>query len=58
MLKTFSFNLTYERRETIEVEASTLAEARELVEAGEFEKENIVDVEDDFVELSEGEEVK
>lgn len=54
----YRFELTYERRESIEVEADSLAEARELVDNGEFEKENIVDCEDDYVELSEGEEVK
>jgi hypothetical protein len=54
----YSFVLTYERRETIEVDAPTLEEARELVDAGEFEKKDIVDTEDDYVELSEGKEVK
>ena len=54
----YSFDLTFERRQTIEVEASTLEEARELVNQGEFEPENIIDTEDDYVELSEGAEVK
>ena len=52
----YRFELQYQRRESIVVEADTLAEARELVDNGDFLPKHIVDVEDDYVELSKGEE--
>lgn len=54
----YRFELEYVRRESIVVEADTLAEARERVDSGEFFPEHIVYAEDDHIQLSEGEEVK
>ena len=58
LMPKYIFDLQYERRESIVVEADSLAEARELVENGDFFPEHIVNVESNYVELSEGEEVK
>ncbi len=56
-MKKFSFTLSFQRTQIIEVEAENLEAARELVVSGEFEDSNIVDTEDDYVDISEGTEI-
>jgi hypothetical protein len=43
--------LQYERTELIEVEAESPADARTLVENGEFEQHQIIDAEDNYVDI-------
>lgn len=47
----YSVTLQYQRTEVIEVEADSKDAAIELVEQGEFENDQILDVEDDYVEI-------
>jgi len=47
----YSVTLQYQRTEVIEVEADSEDSAIELVEQGEFENDQILDVEDDYVEI-------
>lgn len=47
----YSVTLQYQRTEVIEVEADSKDDAIELVNAGEFEKNQIVDTEDHYVEI-------
>lgn len=47
----YSVTLQYQRTEVIEVEADSKDDAIELVNEGEFENDQIVDTEDDFVEI-------
>lgn len=56
-MKKFSFTLSFQRTQIIEVEAENLEAARELIVSGEFEDSNIVDTEDDYVDISEGTEI-
>ena len=47
----YSVTLQYQRTEVIEVEADSKDDAIELVNEGEFENDQIVDTEDDYVEI-------
>ena len=47
----YSVTLQYQRTEVIEVEANSKDEAINIVYEGEFEKDQIVDTEDDYVEI-------
>jgi hypothetical protein len=48
----YQVNLSFERMQSIEVEADSAEEAREIVANGEFEDSQIVDTEDDYVEIT------
>jgi hypothetical protein len=47
----YSVTLQYQRTEVIEVEADSKDDAIELVNEGEFEKDQITHTEDDYVEI-------
>lgn len=47
----YSVTLQYQRTQVIEVEANSKGEAMGLVNEGEFENDQIVDTEDDYVEI-------
>jgi DNA-dependent RNA polymerase auxiliary subunit epsilon len=47
----FIVTVQFERTQSIEVEAETAEEARELVANGEFTEEQIVNTEDDYVDI-------
>lgn len=47
----YSVTLQYQRTQVIEVEADSKGEAINIVYEGEFEKDQIVDTEDDYVEI-------
>ena len=47
----YSVTLQYQRTQVIEVEADSKDDAIELVNEGEFENDQIVDTEDDYVEI-------
>lgn len=47
----YSVTLQYQRTEVIEVEADSKDDAIELVNEGEFENDQIVDTEDDYVQI-------
>ena len=57
-LKKFQFHVTFERVETVQVEAKDIQEARELVMEGEYDDMNVVDINHDFVEMDTGFEVR
>ena len=47
----YSVTLQYQRTQVIEVEANSKGEAMGLVNEGEFENEQIIDTEDDYVQI-------
>ena len=47
----YSVTLQYQRTQVVEVEANSKGEAMGLVNEGEFENDQIVDTEDDYVEI-------
>jgi hypothetical protein len=47
----YTVTIQYERTQTIEVKANSKDEAIRIVNEGEFEDEQIIDTEDDYVEI-------
>ena len=47
----YSVTLQYQRTQVVEVEANSKGEAMGLVNEGEFENEQIIHTEDDYVEI-------
>jgi hypothetical protein len=47
----YTVTIQYERTQVVEVEAKSKGEAMGLVNEGEFENEQIIDTEDDYVEI-------
>jgi hypothetical protein len=47
----YTVTIQYERTQVVEVEANSKGEAMGLVNEGEFENEQIIDTEDDYVEI-------
>jgi hypothetical protein len=47
----YTVTIQYERTQVVEVEANSKGEAMGLVNAGEFENEQIIDTEDDYGEI-------
>jgi hypothetical protein len=47
----YTVTIQYERTQVVEVEANSKGEAMGLVNGGEFENEQIIDTEDDYVEI-------
>ena len=47
----YTVTIQFERTQVIEVEANSKGEAMGLVNEGEFENDQIVDTEDDYVEI-------
>lgn len=56
-LKKFEFRLSWERTETVQIEAASAEEARDLIMSGEADYE-LINVNDDDVDCDEGVEVK
>ena len=57
-MKKFQFHITYEQCDTVVVEAETVEEARDLIAEGEYTDEQVIDKNIDYVDLSDGMEVK
>lgn len=49
----FHITVQFERKQLIEIEAESAAEAEEIVREGEFEDSAVIDTEDDYIEVSE-----
>lgn len=47
----YSVTIQFERTQVVEVEANSKGEAMGLVNEGEFENEQIIDTEDDYVQI-------
>jgi hypothetical protein len=47
----YSVTIQYERTQVVEVEAKSKGEAMGLVNEGEFENDQIIDTEDDYVQI-------
>ena len=47
----YTVTIQFERTQVVEVEANSKGEAMGLVNEGEFENEQIIDTEDDYVEI-------
>ena len=50
-MKFYDVILQFERTQTIRVQADSKADARELVQDGEFGNDQIIDTEDDYVDI-------